>query len=208
MSDLLGAVAELLGETTVPQATTYVDKPTVLAVQSALKAKGFDPGPIDGVFGPKTAAAIKKMQASVSIPTTGVIDYGVLSTLRVQAPASAPTRTEAGTSASAAAQDVAKVANNAAGEATKADTSTKVQEIAQVVQAAATAAPPAPPAVQAEVKKAVEQAKAAKTPEEVKVAAKARQMGFLAVVTGDQVLSPANGNGNLTQTVPLGLSSA
>src|SRR5262245_42154187 len=32
------------------------------SIQEALKAKGHDPGPIDGVFGPKTKAALKDFQ--------------------------------------------------------------------------------------------------------------------------------------------------
>jgi peptidoglycan hydrolase-like protein with peptidoglycan-binding domain len=161
----------VVGSTTVPQAgVVYHDKPTVTAVQTALAAKGFDPGKIDGVFGPKTSGAIKRMQSAVSIAQTGVIDYGVLSTLKVQAPASGPTRTEAGRSVSAAAQDVANVMNNAAAEAAKADTPAEVAEVANFVEMMSVQQPPAPPEVQAKAKAAVAQAKAAKTPAEVKAA--------------------------------------
>lgn len=167
--DFSDVVGELLGTTTTPQVTNYVDKPTVLAVQTALKAKGFDPGTIDGVFGAKTAKAIKLFQAAVSLAATGVIDYELLTTLRVPVPAPS-TRTEAGSSASAAAQDVAAVANNAAAEANKAGTGATLLEAAKTVEAASTAAPPAPPEVQAAAKKASAQAAAAKTPAEVEAA--------------------------------------
>lgn len=66
---------------------TYTDSVTVRAVQTALKSKGFDPGTIDGKYGPHTEAAIKKMQLSASMPQTGVIDYGVLMALGVSIPA-------------------------------------------------------------------------------------------------------------------------
>ena len=34
----------------------------VRQLQEALKEAGHDPGPIDGIFGPKTEAAVKKFQ--------------------------------------------------------------------------------------------------------------------------------------------------
>ncbi len=75
------------GDVTIPtvapsSSSGYRDKATVLAVQTALKAKGFNPGPLDGIYGPKTAAAIKASGAS----SAGIIDYGVLAALGVQAP--------------------------------------------------------------------------------------------------------------------------
>jgi len=79
--------AVLGGDVTIPKAgITYTDEPTVRAVQNALKAKGFDPGTIDGVFGPKTSAAISAMQSAAGMGQTGVIDYGVLAALGVEAP--------------------------------------------------------------------------------------------------------------------------
>lgn len=70
---------------TIPTYQYYTDKPTVLAVQRALKARGVDPGPLDGVMGPKTKAAIVKAGASSS----GVIDYGTLLFLGVPVPGAA-----------------------------------------------------------------------------------------------------------------------
>jgi hypothetical protein len=43
-------------------------------VQTALKAKGFDPGPIDGVYGPRTNAAIQDFQRSENLMVTGRLD--------------------------------------------------------------------------------------------------------------------------------------
>jgi hyperosmotically inducible protein len=46
----------------------------VIAMQQALKDKGFDPGGTDGVMGPRTAAALKAYQKSENLPTTGTMD--------------------------------------------------------------------------------------------------------------------------------------
>jgi Putative peptidoglycan binding domain len=43
-------------------------------VQELLKAAGFDPGPIDGVLGPLTRAALRRYQASQGLPSTGSLD--------------------------------------------------------------------------------------------------------------------------------------
>ena len=43
-------------------------------VQEALKAKGNDPGPIDGRMGPKTRAALKSFQESNGLKATGQLD--------------------------------------------------------------------------------------------------------------------------------------
>jgi uncharacterized protein (TIGR02594 family) len=40
----------------------------ILAVQRALKAQGFDPGPLDGIWGRLTAAAVKAFQARNNLP--------------------------------------------------------------------------------------------------------------------------------------------
>ncbi len=46
----------------------------VRTLQAMLDAAGFDPGPVDGIFGPLTAAAVSAFQAANSLPTTGVVD--------------------------------------------------------------------------------------------------------------------------------------
>ncbi len=162
--------AFILGTDTVPQvAGPFIDKVTVLAVQKALLARGFSVGKsgADGLWGKDTAAGIKAMQTAGGFPVTGVIDFGVLQALMVSAPKDAPTQTSMGSSASAAAQDVKNVAENAAVEARKADTAPAVQAVAQVVATAAAATPPAPPDIQAQVKAAMQKAMAAKTAAEV-----------------------------------------
>jgi hypothetical protein len=167
----------LIGVDTVPAAVSYVDQPTVLAVQAALKDKGFDPGPLDGIFGPKTSKAIKAAQKAAGRGQTGVVDYGVLAMLGVRAPASTPTTTTAGRSASAAAQDADAVA-------AKAQTPAQVTQAAQAVEAAnAVALPPPPPEVQTKVAQASAAARTAKSPAEVAVAARQVQDAAKAVVS-------------------------
>ena len=84
---LIGAAVIGGDVTSIPKAgITYTDEPTVRAVQTALKDKGFDPGTIDGIYGPKTQRAIKAMQSAAGTAQTGVIDYSVLMALGISAP--------------------------------------------------------------------------------------------------------------------------
>ena len=50
-------------------------------VQELLKVAGFDPGPIDGVLGPLTRAALRRYQASRGLPSTGVLDEATQQTI-------------------------------------------------------------------------------------------------------------------------------
>jgi peptidoglycan hydrolase-like protein with peptidoglycan-binding domain len=47
--------------------------PAVRELQNLLKAKGFNPGPVDGAFGPKTKAAVLAFQRSQGIAVDGVV---------------------------------------------------------------------------------------------------------------------------------------
>ena len=47
--------------------------PAVRDLQAALKALGHDPGPIDGLFGPTTEAAVKAFQQEREIAADGVV---------------------------------------------------------------------------------------------------------------------------------------
>jgi len=46
----------------------------VKSVQKALQEKGMDPGPIDGVMGPKTMAALKAFQKDQKLTESGRLD--------------------------------------------------------------------------------------------------------------------------------------
>ena len=54
-------------------ATAYGDW-RVGQAQERLKALGHNPGPIDGVLGPRTKAALRQYQTQHSLPVTAVLD--------------------------------------------------------------------------------------------------------------------------------------
>jgi hypothetical protein len=55
------------------------------AVQIALWRRGYYRGPIDGVIGSKTEAAIRSFQADNRLPVTGIVNRSLLRALRVRA---------------------------------------------------------------------------------------------------------------------------
>jgi hypothetical protein len=54
----------------------------VEAVQQALRAAGYDPGPIDGLIGPQTRAAVRQLQQDNDLSPDGVISFAVLDILK------------------------------------------------------------------------------------------------------------------------------
>ena len=54
------------------QAFAGHDQETIRDFQQALKEKGHDPGPIDGVMGPNTRQALREFQKESNIKATGV----------------------------------------------------------------------------------------------------------------------------------------
>lgn len=68
-------------------ATAFADSMT-RTVQEALVEKGFDPGPIDGMWGPKTKAAVVQFQESAGLTPNGQIDGPTKSGLLSSASAS------------------------------------------------------------------------------------------------------------------------
>ena len=55
--------------------------PDVLSLQQTLKAKGFDPGDLDGDFGPMTQGQVKALQLATHLPITGVYDIATATAL-------------------------------------------------------------------------------------------------------------------------------
>lgn len=53
----------------------------IRAAQVFLTYRGFKPGPIDGVVGARTAAAVKAFQGSAGLPQSGVVDQALLTAL-------------------------------------------------------------------------------------------------------------------------------
>ena len=46
--------------------------PRVRALQAKLRGRGLRPGPVDGLFGPRTQAAVQRLQRSGGVPVSGV----------------------------------------------------------------------------------------------------------------------------------------
>jgi peptidoglycan hydrolase-like protein with peptidoglycan-binding domain len=57
---------------------------SVRAAQQALKDKGLDPGPVDGVNGPKTRAAVLEYQKKQNLTANGKLGTETLSSLGVR----------------------------------------------------------------------------------------------------------------------------
>jgi peptidoglycan hydrolase-like protein with peptidoglycan-binding domain len=47
----------------------------IQVAEGHLKAFGFDPGPVDGLFTTQTQAAVRAFQARYSLPVSGLLDY-------------------------------------------------------------------------------------------------------------------------------------
>ena len=69
-----------------------LDRSTRRLIQHGLRNEGFDPGAPDGLFGPRTRAAIRAWQASRQLPETGYLDDTQAEALReaAQVPHSPP----------------------------------------------------------------------------------------------------------------------
>lgn len=65
-------------------------KGAIQQLQEALQSRGHDPGPIDGLIGPKTKAAIKSFQASQGIEASGEVDEKTAQALGVPLPSPGP----------------------------------------------------------------------------------------------------------------------
>lgn len=56
-----------------PQLSEGSDGEWVSHLQTILQARGFDPGPIDGIFGPRTEAAVKAYQEAYGLTVDGIV---------------------------------------------------------------------------------------------------------------------------------------
>jgi hypothetical protein len=64
--------------------------PVTQAAQSKLASEGFDPGTLDGVAGPKTAAAVTGFQQKSGLPQSGALDAATLEKLGIGVSTSKP----------------------------------------------------------------------------------------------------------------------
>jgi peptidoglycan hydrolase-like protein with peptidoglycan-binding domain len=74
--------------------------------QKALKQSGHDPGPIDGVAGPRTTSALKAYQQANGLETTGQLDDATRA--KLTEPAKSPSNTQTGGDARPSASDPAQ----------------------------------------------------------------------------------------------------
>ena len=60
-----------------------VDSGVIKSAQTELQSRGYNPGPVDGVAGPRTRAAVSKFQADQGLKQTGHLDTNTLAKLNV-----------------------------------------------------------------------------------------------------------------------------
>ena len=133
------------------EAALGLDRPTRRLIQQGLHSEGFDPGTPDGLFGPRTRAAIRAWQAARDEPQTGYLDGDQVAALRgasVPRPVTASHEPRDPALASAPAADApAPVAAPDAGllpAATNAQLSAAPDALAPPAVASSEASPPAP----------------------------------------------------------------
>jgi peptidoglycan hydrolase-like protein with peptidoglycan-binding domain len=61
-----------------------MDPETVRQVQQALKDKGHDPGPVDGIVGKRTSKALKDFQKAEGLQPTGKLDSETMAVLGME----------------------------------------------------------------------------------------------------------------------------
>ncbi|MBV9266306.1 MAG: peptidoglycan-binding protein, partial [Acidobacteriaceae bacterium] len=71
MRKLIVSSTMALGLCLFPSVLAAQGSDDIRAAQQALKDKGFDPGPVDGVDGPKTRAAVREYQKQNNLRADG-----------------------------------------------------------------------------------------------------------------------------------------
>ena len=89
----------------VVEASLSLDRFTRRLIQQGLRNEGFDPGTPDGLFGPRTRAAIRGWQAARGVSETGYLDETQAGMLRA-AGAPRPAAPEVGVAASPAVAEL------------------------------------------------------------------------------------------------------
>ena len=69
-----GSTAASLNMAAVPD----LDRENVRVVQSGLRDKGMNPGPIDGIVGPRTREAVRAFQTRYGMKPSGALDNQLL----------------------------------------------------------------------------------------------------------------------------------
>jgi peptidoglycan hydrolase-like protein with peptidoglycan-binding domain len=109
------ADAGCLTEDQVAQATTVVAQYTA-ALQTALQTAGLYDGPIDGIYGPSTVAAVEQLQTDNDLPVTGFVDEATAVALSAAVLAVDSAAATAAVAQTAAVQSVLKLAGYWAGD--------------------------------------------------------------------------------------------
>ena len=84
-SMFVAAVTVAAQDPAAVEAALSLDRPTRRLIQRGLSNEGFAPGAPDGLFGPRTRAAIRAWQAARDEPQTGYLDGDQLAALRAAA---------------------------------------------------------------------------------------------------------------------------
>jgi peptidoglycan hydrolase-like protein with peptidoglycan-binding domain len=73
---LTACVASQTGEPTAlrPALDRFLTSGDIQVAEEHLKAFGFDPGSVDGVFTAQTQAAVRAFQATYGLPVSGLLD--------------------------------------------------------------------------------------------------------------------------------------
>ena len=71
------------GTSSLPSLGTGVTTQQVRSAQQALQGSGVNPGPIDGVIGPRTQQAVRDFQKRENLPQTGQLDAATLQKLGI-----------------------------------------------------------------------------------------------------------------------------
>lgn len=79
---LRGATVAAAGTGPLDQLEPGLRRIYVIGIQRELKARGYDPGPVDGVAGKRTRAAIRKYQAASGLPVDGQPSPALLNHLK------------------------------------------------------------------------------------------------------------------------------
>ena len=142
--------ADVCVDAAAAEAALGLDRAARRQLQERLQAAGFDPGGADGLFGPRTRAAIRQWQESRAAPATGYLNRPAVETLGNpdrSAPLSAPTGYRTVTPATPAALAEASPTPAAASET---GPLTSPTEVASPAPTRPPAAAPAAAAQQAE----------------------------------------------------------
>lgn len=81
-----GFEGRVLLEQSWPKDQGALDRAGILEVQTLLAARGYDPGPADGMFGANTRRAVRAYQIAMGLPADGFPTPALLSALKSAAP--------------------------------------------------------------------------------------------------------------------------